>query len=87
MSWLTRRSLVLFAASIVIGAISVLIWPGDLNNEPMTGAHWAAVVGFLLTATLLFMAAVAVFLNVMRSAWNVNKFDLDEYLDDMKKNK
>ena len=87
MSWLTRRSLVLFAASIVIGAISVLIWPGDLNNEPMTGAHWAAVVGFLLTATFLFMAAVAVFLNVMRSAWNVNKFDLDEYLDDMKKNK
>ena len=54
MSWLARRSLILLlGAAIAVGVVSALVWPGDLNNEPMTGAHWVAVGGFLLTAVLL----------------------------------
>jgi hypothetical protein len=85
MSWHTKRSLILLGLGTAIGVGSVLIWPGDVDNEPMTAAHWVAVGGFLLTAVFLVMAAVAVFFGVMGAAWKVKDFDLDEYLDEMKK--
>ncbi|MBT8203619.1 MAG: hypothetical protein HKN80_14515 [Acidimicrobiia bacterium] len=85
MSWVARRSLILLGAGVAVGIGSALIWPGDLNNEPMTMGHWVAVGGFLLTAVLLVAAAVLVFLTIIGSAWKVDDFDLNEYLDDMKR--
>ena len=73
------------AAGIAAGIGSAIIWPGDLNNEPMTWAHRVAVGGFLLTAVLLVLGAVMILLAVTGAAWGVRNFDLDDYLDDMKK--
>ena len=87
MSWPIKRGLILFAAGVAAGIGSALIWPGDLNNEPMTWAHRVAVGGFLLTAVLLVLGAVMILLAVTGAAWSVKKFDLDDYLDDMKKDK
>ncbi len=84
MSWLTKRSLILLGAGIVTGVASAFIWPGDLNNEPMTWGHRVAVGGFLLTAIFLVLAAVMLLIGVMGAAWKVDDFDLNEYLDDMK---
>ncbi len=84
MSWLARRSLILGGLGIAVGVASALVWPGDLNHEPMTWGHWVAVGGFLLTAMLLVSAAVMVLMAVTGAAWSVKDFDLDEYLDDMK---
>ncbi len=84
MSWLTKRSLILLGAGIVTGVASAFIWPGDLNNEPMTWGHRVAVGGFLLTAIFLVLAAVMLLMAVTGAAWRVKDFDLDEYLDDMK---
>ncbi len=86
-SWPVKRSLILFAVGIVTGVASAFVWPGDLNNEPMTGAHWVAVGGFLVTAVLLVLAAVMLFFGVTGAAWKVDDFDLDEYFDDMKKDR
>ncbi len=85
MSWLAKRSLILFGAGIATGLASALIWPGDLNNEPMTWGHRIAVGGFLLTAVLLVLAAVMLLFGVMGAAWKVDDFDLNEYLEKMKK--
>jgi hypothetical protein len=87
MSWLAKRSLILGGLGIAVGIASALVWPGDLNNEPMTWGHWVAVGGFLLTAVLLVSAAVMVLIAVTGAAWSVKNFDLDEYLDDMKKDR
>ena len=87
MNWPTRRGLILLLAGIIAGIGSALIWPGDLNNEPMTWAHRVAVGGFLLTAVLLVLSAVMLFFAVMGAAWSVKNFDLTKYLDDMKKNR
>jgi hypothetical protein len=85
MSWPAKRSLILAGLAIVIGLASAVIWPGDLNNEPMTWGHRVAVGGFLVTAILLVMAAVMVLIAVTGAAWKVKDFDLDDYLDGMKK--
>lgn len=82
MSWLAKRSLILGGLGIVVGVGSAIVWPGDLNNEPMTWGHRVAVGGFLLTAVLLVSAAVMVLIAVTGAAWSVKDFDLDEYLDD-----
>ena len=87
MSWLARRSLILGGLGIAVGVGSAVVWPGDLNNEPMTSGHWVAVGGFLLTAVLLVSAAVMVLMAVTGAAWSVKGFDVDEYLDDMKKDR
>jgi hypothetical protein len=86
-SWPAKRGLILVVAGIVTGIGSAVIYPGDLHNEPMTWAHRIAIVGFLFTAVLLVLGAVMVLLAVVGSAWRVKEFDLDEYLDDMKKDR
>ncbi|MBT8166149.1 MAG: hypothetical protein HKO63_00240 [Acidimicrobiia bacterium] len=87
MSWPTRRGVLLLLAGILSGLGSALIWPGDLNNEPLTWAHRVAVGGFLLTAVLLVLGAVMILIAVTGAAWSVKNFDLDQYLDDMKKDR
>jgi hypothetical protein len=87
MRWLSRRSGLLLVAAIAIGVASVLVWPGDVNNEPITLAHWVAIGGFLLTALLFVMGAIAMLMAVTGAAWSVKNFDLDDYLNKMKKNK
>jgi hypothetical protein len=86
-SWLAKRSLILAGVGIAVGVGSALVWPGDLNGEPMTWGHRVAVGGFLLTAVLLVSAAAMVLIAVTGAAWSVKDFDLDEYLDDMKKDR
>ncbi len=81
------RSLILFGAGIAAGLGSALIWPGDLHNEPMTWAHRVALGGLVLTAALLVLAAVMLFIAVMGAAWKVDDFDVNEYLETMKKNR
>ena len=87
MTWLAKRSLILGGLGIAVGVGSAIAWPGDLNNEPMTWGHWVAVGGFLLTAVLLVSAAVMILMAVTGAAWSVKDFDLDNYLDKMKKDK
>jgi hypothetical protein len=87
MSWLVRRSIILFGAGIVTGVVSVLIWPGDLNDEPMTWGHRIAVLGFLFTAILLVLGAIMLVIAVVGTAWKVDDFDLGDYLDDMKRDR
>jgi RsiW-degrading membrane proteinase PrsW (M82 family) len=86
-NWLAKRSLVLVGVAIAFGVASALIWPGDLNDEPMTWSHWVAVGGFLLTAVLLVSAAAMVLIAVTGASWSVKGFDLNEYLEDMKKDR
>ncbi len=64
--------------------VSAFVWPGDLNNEPLTWGHRIALVGFLVTAVLLVLGAVLIVLAVVGGAWQVDDFDPNEYLDDMK---
>ena len=85
MTWLAKRSLILGWLGIAVGVGSAIVWQGDLNNEPMTWGHWVAVGGFLLTAVLLVSAAVMVLMAVTGAAWSVKDFDVDNYLDKMKK--
>ena len=85
MSWLARRAVVLLAIGTGIGVASGLIWPGDASDDSMTAAHWVAIGGFLLTAALLMMAAGIVFVAVLGDTWKVKNFNLNEYLDRMKR--
>lgn len=85
MSWLVRRSVILLGAGAATGVASVLIWPGDLHDEPMTWGHRIAVGGFLFTAIFLVLGAVMLLIAVVGAAWNVDDFDPGEYLDDMKR--
>ena len=85
MSWPTKRGLILLTAGVAAGIGSAIIWPGDLNNEPMTWAHRVAVGGFLLTAVLLVLGAVMILLAVTGAAWGVKNFNLNDYLNDKKK--
>ena len=85
MTPLLRRALLALVIGIGIGAISAMVWPGDLAGEPMTAGHWVAVGGFLVTAVLLFLAAGLVFVSVIGSAWRVKEFDPTEYLDKLKR--
>jgi hypothetical protein len=87
MRWLSRRSVLLLGAAIAAGVISVFVWPGDVKNEPITLAHWIAIGGFLLTAVLFVLGAVAMLMAVTGAAWSVKNFDLDDYLNKMKKDK
>lgn len=75
--------MIVFVAALVCGVVSAIVWPGDLHNEAPTAGHWVAVGGFLLTAVLLVMAAVLVVIAVVQSAWKVDGFDVNEYLDDV----
>lgn len=85
MSRLGKRASVVFGLGIATGVISGLIWPGDLNNEPITAGHWVAIAGFLVTAFLLLLAAALVFFAVVGDAWRVKQFDLNDYFDRMKR--
>ena len=84
MSWLAKRSLILSGLGIAVGVGSAIVWPGDLNDEPLTWGHRVAVGGFLLTAVILVLAAVMVLIAVTSAAWNVKDFDLNDYLNDAK---
>lgn len=85
MNWPTKRALILLGIGAAVGIGSALIWPGDLQNEPMTWGHRVAVGGFLLTAVLFVLGAVMLLIAVTGAAWRVKNFDLDEYLDKNKK--
>lgn len=82
---LGKQAIVVLGLGIATGVISGLIWPGDLNNEPMTAGHWVAIAGFLVTAFLLLLAAALVFFAVVGDAWRVKQFDLNDYFDRMKR--
>ena len=85
MNWPTKRALILLGIGAAVGIGSGIIWPGDLHNEPMTWGHRIAVGGFLLTAVLFVLGAVMLLIAVTGAAWSVKNFDIDDYLDDMKK--
>ncbi|MDH3540937.1 MAG: hypothetical protein OEP52_13115 [Acidimicrobiia bacterium] len=87
MSWLAKRALIFAGVAVAVGVASAVGWPGDVNNEPMTGGHWLAVGGFFVTAVLLVVAAVLAGMAVTGDAWRVKQFKLDAYLDDMKKDR
>ena len=87
MSWLVRRALLLLAIGTVVGIGSALIWPGDVSDGSMTAAHWVAIGGFLLTAALLMMAAGIAFVAVLGDTWKVKNFNLNDYLERMKRDR
>jgi hypothetical protein len=84
-SWLGRRALLLLAIGAAAGIASALIWPGDVRDDSMTASHWVAIGGFLLTAAFLMMAAGMVFVAVLGEAWKVRNFNLNDYLERMKR--
>ena len=85
MSWLVRRALLLVAIGGVVGVASGLIWPGDVIDDSVEVAHLFAIGGFLLTAVLLMVAAGMVFVAVLGDTWRVKGFNLNEYLERMKR--
>jgi len=80
-----RRPLILFGIGVVFGVASLVVWPGDLNDEAMTSTHWVALIGFLVAAVLLVVSAVMVVLGVVGSAWKASDFNPNEYLGDQTK--
>jgi len=84
-SRLGKQAIVVLGLGIATGVTSGLIWPGDVNNEPITAGHWVAIAGFLVTAFLLLLAAALVFFAVVGDAWRVKQFDLNDYFDRMRR--
>ena len=85
MSWPARRAIVLLAIGAVVGVVSGVIWPGDATDGSMSTSHWVAIGGFLLTAAFLMMAAGMALIAVVGDAWKVKRFNLNEYLERMKR--
>ena len=83
MRFMIKRGLVFGALSVVLILGSVGIWPGDTDSGLSSG-HWIAMAGFFLAALFTVVAAVSLVLGVIGSAWEVDDFDLNEYLDDLK---
>ncbi len=85
MSWLVRRSLLMVLAAVVVGIGSGLIWPGDVNGEPISFGHWVAIAGFVTTAALLVVAAASMVAALVGGTWKVSHFNPNEYLERSKK--
>ncbi len=51
----------------------------------MSTAHWVAIAGFLLAVALLMMAAGLLFVAVLGDAWKVKDFNLNAYLERMRR--
>ena len=85
MSWPARRAVILLGLGVVTGVAAGFIWPGDTTDEAMSAGHWVAIGGFVVTAALLMMAAGLAFVAVLGETWKVKNFDLNEYLDRMKR--
>jgi len=86
-SALVKRAVLLTGMAVVIGVASGLAWPGDLSGEPMAVVHWLAVGGFLTAAVLLFLAAGLVLFAIVGDAWKVKNFHLNEYLENIRKDR
>lgn len=86
MRWLTKRGLLLLAAGAVVGVTSGILWPGNVGEgDSITVVHWLAVAGFLIAAALVITASVAIFVAMVGSAWEVKSFNMNDYLERMKR--
>lgn len=86
MSFMIKRGLVLLVLTVVLVVSAVLIWPGE-TDDGLSSGHWIALAGFFLAAVFAVVAAVALVLGVVGSAWEVDNFDANEYLDDLKRSR
>lgn len=84
-SWPARRALTVLILGAVVGIGSGFVWPGDATDESMSAAHWVAIGGFLLAAALFMLAAGLLFVAVLGDAWKVKNFNLNTYLERMKR--
>lgn len=86
MSWFTRRGLLLLGVGAAVGVTAGVLWPGDVTDgESMSGSHWLAIGGFVLSVVLLVTGAVAIFLSMVGNAWAVEDFSPTEYLERMRR--
>ncbi len=83
MSLFVKRGLVFALGAVLLGLGSVALWPGD-SDSGLTLGHWVSLAGFFLAASFVAVAAASLFLGVIGSAWEVEDFDVNEYLDDLK---
>lgn len=84
MRFFIKRGLVFLGLTVALGLGSATIWPGDTGGGGLTGGHWIALVGFVLTAVFAVVAAASLVMGVIGSAWEVDDFDVNEYLDERK---
>ena len=83
MSLFIKRGLVFLGLSVALGLGSATIWPGDGDGGLRLG-HWVGMAGFFLTALFAIVAAASLLVGVIGSAWKVDDFDVNEYLDEIK---
>ena len=81
MSLFIKRGLVFLSLSVALGLGSATIWPGDGG---LRLGHWVGMAGFFLTALFAIVAAASLVVGVIGSAWKVDDFDVNEYLDEVK---
>lgn len=82
MSLFVKRGLVFAVAAVLLGIGAAVLWPGD-SDGGLTSGHWVSLAGFFLAALFAVVAAVSLVLGVIGSAWEVDDFNANEYLDDL----
>lgn len=83
MSFMIKRGMVFAAVSVLFALGSVGIWPGD-GDAGLSTAHWYALAGFFFAALFAVVSAVSLVIGVVGSAWEVDNFDPNRYLDERK---